>query len=50
MGKNQDPPPKSRLLPAKSRCPGCDNFVLEGTEHKCPRGRDRDPFENPAVE
>ena len=34
----------------RSRCPACEKMVTEGTKHKCPNGRDRDPFINPAVD
>jgi len=34
----------------RSRCPACRAMVVEGSKHKCPMGRDRDPFVNPLME
>jgi hypothetical protein len=31
----------------ESRCPACKKFVVEGTKHRCPKGRNRDPFVDP---
>jgi hypothetical protein len=31
----------------ESRCPACKKFVVEGTKHRCPEGRNRDPFVDP---
>jgi len=55
--------PKRRLAPdrvktkpreakegVRSRCPACEEMVTEGTEHKCPRGRNRKNFQNPWAE
>lgn len=31
----------------RSKCPACERFVNEGSNHKCKGGRDRNPFINP---
>lgn len=34
----------------RSRCPACKKFVNEGSNHKCPKGRHRNPFINPLMD
>lgn len=32
------------------RCPACKKFAEVGKKHKCPKGRNRDPFVDPQYE
>lgn len=34
----------------RSKCPACEEFVTEGTEHRCIAGRNRKNFQNPWAE